>query len=288
MSQRPLHRHRVRLPGGRTLAADEHGVPDGRPVLFLPSAPGSRRFDPAPDVTREAGVRLVVTDRPGYGDSTPYPPGTVPTWAQVAEDHASLIGQLGIAPVDVVGWSNGGLGALALAARHPEAVASVTVTGTPAPDEEIPWIPDEFREVLRSLRADPGSAVAALEPAFASLVDQPDAALTGIAAGGADARVLADPRARAALEGMLAEALRPGAAGVAADVTATNVASPGYDLADVAAPVRLVYGESDVLVPPGHGEYYRRRLPEGRLEVLPGAGHLAVVAHWASLLRPWS
>lgn len=284
MSSFLLHRHRIPLPDGRVLAADEHGVADGRPVLFLPAAPGSRRFDPDPAVTRQAGVRLLVTDRPGYGDSTPHPPGTVPTWGGVADDHAVLVAGLGLGPVDVVGWSNGGLGALALAARHPGLVATVTIAGTPAPDDEVPWIPGEFRDLLHALRRDPGTAVATLAPAFQPLVDAPGAALSGIAAGHADDSVLADPEARSRLLAMLAEAMRPGAGGVAADVTATNVAPPGFDPADVATPVRLLYGADDVLVPPAHGQYHRSRLTASTLEVLPGVGHLAVMARWDRML----
>jgi pimeloyl-ACP methyl ester carboxylesterase len=44
------------------------------------------------------------------------------------------------------------------------------------------------------------------------------------------------------------------------------------DLAAVTAPVRLVYGEGDQMVPPAHGEWLHQRLPTSELHVLPG-GH---------------
>lgn len=53
--------------------------------------------------------------------------------------------------VGAVGWSAGGRIALALAARHPDLVRSAALAGTPAPDEEVPWVPDEYRAALDAL-----------------------------------------------------------------------------------------------------------------------------------------
>lgn len=132
--------HRLTLPDGRTLALDDYGTADGPVVLFLTAAPGSRRLDPDPAATAAAGVRLLVVDRPGYGDSTPLPAGPVPTVGGLADDVAAALDALGVERAGVVGWSAGGRIALALAARRPDLVRSLAVTGTPAPDEEVPWV----------------------------------------------------------------------------------------------------------------------------------------------------
>src|SRR2546422_11358654 len=61
---------RIRLPDGRNLGYAEVGDAAGAPLLYFHGNPGSRldltpeRFDKA---LRAAGVRLIGTDRPGFG-----------------------------------------------------------------------------------------------------------------------------------------------------------------------------------------------------------------------------
>ena len=47
-------------------------------------------------------------------------------------------------------------------------VSAVAVVGTPAPDDDVPWLPDEHRGLIHSLRANPSSAVTTLTPALVS------------------------------------------------------------------------------------------------------------------------
>jgi len=51
------------------------------------------------------------------------------TYRGMAEDTAELLRQLGLADVDVVGWSDGGIVALVLAAHHPKLVRRLVVSG---------------------------------------------------------------------------------------------------------------------------------------------------------------
>ncbi len=51
------------------------------------------------------------------------------TYADMMEDTVSLLKQLGVSNADVIGWSDGGIIALMLAARHPELVRRVVVSG---------------------------------------------------------------------------------------------------------------------------------------------------------------
>jgi len=276
--------HLVTLPDGRSLALDETGDPNGTPVLLLTSAPGSRRFDPDNAATRAAGIRLLTVDRPGYGASTPLAEGTAPSWAAHGDDLAHALGQIGIERTAVAGWSNGGLGALALAVRHPALVSAVAVVGTPAPDDDVPWLPDEHRGLIHSLRPDPNSAVTTLTPVLAELVDDPTLAIGSLSRCPANKRLLEQPAVRAALEAMLVEAFRPGAAGLATDIVATSVAPLGFALNEVALPVHLFYGVGDVIVPPAHGEYYAGRIPGAHLETVADIGHLVIVTAWPAIL----
>lgn len=282
LTQQAVPDHLVRLSDGRVLAVDDRGAADGPAVLFLHSAPGSRALDPDPQATRAAGVRLLTVDRPGYGASTPLPADVVPTLAGVADDLAAALAVLGVGEVGVAGWSNGGLVALALAARHPDLVRAVALVGTPAPDDAMPWV-GEHRPVLHAMREDPSNAAPALAEVFAGYVERPDTAVETVS-GPADEAALAEGDIRARVVTMMTEAFRHGAWGVAADIVAVNVAPWGFDPASVGVPVALHYGEADAAIPPDHGRWWAGVLADPSLRVTPGAGHLLPLTAWADIL----
>jgi pimeloyl-ACP methyl ester carboxylesterase len=278
--------HRVDLPAGRTLAVSETGDPGGPAVLLLHPAPGSRLLDPDPAVTAAAGIRLIGVDRAGYGATTALPDGAVPTITGYADDAAAALAALGVDDVAVVGWSAGGRVALALAAGRPDLVRAAVVVATPAPHEDVPWIPEEHIALIEQLQGDPGSATAALTQVFAEMAAAPPAAAVEMAgAGPADeAALAADPTRRARLEAMLAEAFAQGAVGMAADIVSYTVVPWGFDPTAVEAPTTAFYGEGDVMVSPAHGEWYASRMVGAELRVVPDSGHLVALTAWADIL----
>ena len=74
-----------------------------------------------------AGHRVVVIDTRGHGRSTW--DGRPLEYAQMASDVAAVLRVLGIARAHFVGWSDGAVVALLLAAAHPGAVAGVLFFG---------------------------------------------------------------------------------------------------------------------------------------------------------------
>jgi pimeloyl-ACP methyl ester carboxylesterase len=279
--------HRIELKDGRTLAVSDTGDPDSdRVVVFCHPAPGSRVLDPDPAATTSAGVRLISVDRPGYGESSPLPAGTVPTIPAFADDIVAALDHLGIDSVGGAGWSAGGRVALALAAGHPDRVRAVAVMATPAPHEEVPWIPDEHVGTLESLRPDLEAAAGRLAEGLAGIAQMPPAAAVGQVSGGPEdeAALAADPGRRARLEAMMAAAHAQGAAGTAADIVSYTLAGWGIDYGAVAAPTTLVYGANDLVTGPAHGEWYAARVPQAELRVVPDAGHLVGLTAWNEVL----
>jgi pimeloyl-ACP methyl ester carboxylesterase len=276
--------HAVTLADGRTLAFGEYGDPKGRPVLFLPCSPGSRRFDPDPATTAGVGVRLLTVDRPGYGASTALPDSVVPTLAALADDLAAGLLALGIERVAVIGWSAGGRSALALAARHAQRVSAVVLAGTPARDDEVPWISPEQRQMMPAMRADPRSARRQLAQMLGALAKDVDATMRLVAAAPADAKLVEDdPAARARVVAMLEEAFARGVAGVVDDIVAGEIVPRGFDLGAVVAPVVGFYGTEDPLVPPAHGEWYAGQVARGEVRRV-GGGHMIPIRHFRGLL----
>jgi pimeloyl-ACP methyl ester carboxylesterase len=48
----------------------------------------------------------------------------------------------------------------------------------------------------------------------------------------------------------------------------------GFDLAEIRVPTRVVYGLTDVLVPPKHGEWLGRNIPDAEVVIEEESGHL--------------
>ena len=270
--------------GTRWLAVDERGRPDGRPVLFLHPAPGSRLLDPDPWATAGARVRLITFDRPGYGGSSPLPDGAVPTLTGAADDAAEVLGRLDVERAAVVGWSAGGLVAIALAARRPDLVTAVAMVGTPAHEDDVAHMADEHKAMVAALRPDLPAAAGAVAHALAAIAESPDAMLELLGDGPADDAVRDDRSHGRHLWAMASEAIRQGVTGMAADIVAATIAPWGFDPADAEVPVTLWYGEEDVLVTPEHGAYWAGVLPDAQLHVVPAAGHLLPLVAWREIL----
>jgi pimeloyl-ACP methyl ester carboxylesterase len=278
----------VTLKNGRRLAVHRIAAGSGPPVVLCHAAPGSGRFDPDPDQTCARDVTLLSVDRPGYGGSTPVGPDEWATVGSAADDLAEVLDQLGTGPVGVAGWSAGGRVALALAARRPDLVSRLVLLATPAPDEEVPWIPPEYRAALAALAAQPPGVVhEALAAQLAAVVpaDPHSPEALGLLGGGpADDLVRAEPGARDRLGGMFAGAFAQGAAGMAADIAGYCLRPWGFEPAEVAAKTLLLYGDEDPVAGPEHGRWWQRKIPDARLEEVPAAGHLLVVPMWHRVL----
>ncbi len=263
---------------------EDRGNPSGRPVVFFHPAPGSRLIDPDPWATAAARVRLITFDRPGYGSSSPLAPGAVATIAGYADDAAAVIEHFALGPVAAVGWSAGGLVALALAERRPDLVGAVAMIGTPAHEDDVPRLDEDTKFMVDALRYDIPGAAPRVADVLSPIAHDANAVLDMVAAGPADDAVLADPVQGPRLRIMASEALRQGVAGIAYDIVAASVAPWGFDAKRVGVPVYLWYGEDDVLAPPEHGEWWNGALPASELALIPGAGHLLPSVAWKQVL----
>lgn len=274
---------------GRQVAVYQVTDGDGeRTVVFCHAAPGSAAFDPDPQQTQARGVTLLSLDRPGYGQSDPVSGADWASVSSAADDVAAMLDQRGRGQVGVVGWSAGGRVALALAARRPELVDRVVVLATPAPHEEVPWIPAEQMAGLDQLRGLPAEQVhAALSQQLASLL--PDGsdmseALPLLGVTPADDAALALPGARDRLERMLQAAFAQGVKGMVGDIAGYCLQPWGFDPSEVQAKTLLLYGSKDPVAGSRHGTWWQKHLPNARLEVSPGAGHLVILPMWHRVL----
>lgn len=119
----------VTTSDGVTLHVADEG--EGEPVLLLhglaASADLNWRWPGVLGAVKEAGFRVIAPDARGHGRSTQPADGAYGT--KLVDDVVAVLDALQLERVHVVGYSMGGMTALALVARHPERVRDVFLGG---------------------------------------------------------------------------------------------------------------------------------------------------------------
>ena len=281
----------IRTPDGRTLAVEDSGDPDGRPVLVHMGTPNSRRLY-GPNVADAAarGLRLICYDRPGYGGSDSQPGRIV---ADCAADARAICAALGIGRVGMWGISGGGPHVLACAALLPDLVAAAASLASPAPylADGLDWLAGMGQanaDDARLMLSDEAAARAKLETereemlatTAADIAEQLKSLLTP-----ADAEVLTGELAEF-LASSDREGLRPGSQGFWDDSRALMLPW-GFDIADVSVPVLIMHGRHDQFVPFGHGEWLAAHVPGAEARLLDHDGHLTLLAHRVHEVHSW-
>jgi pimeloyl-ACP methyl ester carboxylesterase len=251
-----------------------------RVVVLFHGAPGSRLFVPG---AVGDDVDLVTFDRPGYGGE---PPVEGRTLADTARQVAGLLDVRGAGRAELVGWSAGGPFAVATARVLGESrVTRLTLVSAPGPLDEVPgaWdaLGDYQRPTAEMARKEPARSARAIARHMAPFVARPAAFLGS--GNGPDGPILRDPTVRPMLDAQIAEALRQGAAGIAADLIA--MWQPwGFRLADVTVPTRVFDAALDEH---NHADArtYADRIPGATLTVWDDSGHLGIVRHWAEVIH---
>jgi pimeloyl-ACP methyl ester carboxylesterase len=113
---------------GRKLYYEVHGPETGQVVVFLHHGLGAVRSwkDQVP-VLAEAGWRVVVYDRWGYGRSQPREKLDLPLFDEDVEDLRALLDHLQISCASLIGHSDGAATALYFTNRYPERVDKLVI-----------------------------------------------------------------------------------------------------------------------------------------------------------------
>ena len=259
--------HDLTLPDGRLLRVHDAGAPDGSNPLTLVWHHGSPQtgalLEPLLAAAAVRGIRLLSYGRPSYGGSSPQPGRDV---ASAAADVARIADALDVERFAVVGASGGGPHALACAALLPDRVIGAACLAGIAPlTSDFDWYAG---------MAAPGGLRAAVEGREAR---------TRFAATDEFDPTSFTPRDWAALRGtwapLGADAGRAGAAGPDGliDDDVAFVTPWGFDLARIEAPVLLVQGGEDRVVPSSHARWLLAHIPPAELWLRPNDGHISVL-----------
>lgn len=206
----------------------------GEPAVVALHGWGRTGSDFGPILTGHDAIALHV---PGFGGASP------PPRAWSTADYADALADAlwGMPPVVVVGHSFGGRIATRLAARHPERVRALILTGVPFTRVRAPKaVPLAFRlaKTMHSKKLIPEATMERYRRRY----------------GSRDYRE---------------------ARGVMRDILVATVAEDYLeDAARVIAPVWMVWGELDHPAPLAAAEKALRYFPNATLRVVSGAGHL--------------
>jgi pimeloyl-ACP methyl ester carboxylesterase len=265
----------LELADGRILEHREFGDPDGVPVIHFPGTPATAGAGAlVGDAAAATGVRLIAVSRPGYGASSPSPSGL----ASAARDAVELMDALGLDQVSVHGSSGGGPFALALAAVAPARVGGVVVSAGVGGYLELGDLSGADAEAVDlALAGDVDGARRLLEAEAAHLFG----AAAELSTAEFTSRVFPDGPPRGSFLDLNRELFEV----FVTDMQRAVERWDGYvrdnlswggpwdiDLASVTAPVLLVYGTDDRMVPTTHGEWLHERLPSADLSLRAG-GH---------------
>lgn len=225
----------------------------GELVVLLHGLGGSRIAWDAQLAALSARWRTAAWDMPGYGAAVPLADEPV-TFRALADAVDHWISVLGAERAHVVGISMGAMIAQYLAARHPARVRSLTLMSS-SPKFGMDGTTADSWRAARLAPLDAG-----LEP-----VEFAERVLRSI--GGPHITDAACESQRVAMARVTGVALRRSIdCLVTHDTTAL--------LPTIAAPTLVLVGEIDQETPPAYSQYLVDHLPDARLVVVPGAGHL--------------
>jgi pyruvate dehydrogenase E2 component (dihydrolipoamide acetyltransferase) len=234
---------------GKRLRYLEVGSGDGVPVLLLHGFGADLNSWMFTQPALSDGRRTIALDLPGHGGSTK-DVGSCDADALVDVVDGAVT-KLGIGRVHLVGHSMGGAVAALVAARRPERIATLTLIAPSGLGPEInATFIDGFVRMARRRDAVDVLNLLVHDPALVSRTMVEDVL-----------RYKRIDGVTAALEA-IARAWFPGglqARNVIAEITA------------LAAPVQIIWGRNDNIIPVAHAEALAARLP---VHILEAAGHL--------------
>ena len=243
------------------------GEPSGVPVVLIHGASGNVRDWQLSILRRLAETHDVIAfDRPGFGYSDALPDRGWKLTDQIAHLRQALA-TLGVSRFILVGHSYGGTLVMRWVLQHPDEVAGVLALSAPVLDWGGGGLGIHYEIGGRPVI---GPALAWVAPLLAG-PDWLKSAMTDVFAP--------DPVPPAYFtEGGVELALRPHtfrANSVMMFKIYSEILDQYRRYPEITCPVEIVHGEADIIVPPQiHAIPLSNILPDARLTLLPGVGHM--------------
>jgi len=211
---------------------------------------------------------LCAIDLRGHGQSA-FCGDAVHSMESLADDVAAVIASLGTDPVDVCGLSMGGYVAFALHARHRQRIRSLVLTNTRAAADTAEQRLGRDASIKAVQTHGPSAVADAMLPKL-------------LGPNGTDHH-------RAQLQQMIEDV--PAESIVADQRGLQRRADRRGELGQIEGEVMVIAGSEDVITPPSEAELMARGIPDARLEVIEGTGHMSPMedpeAWSAAVMQLW-
>jgi pimeloyl-ACP methyl ester carboxylesterase len=272
----------LKLTDGRFLEYFDNGIASTSAIVFHHGTPAHASLWGAwLELAASQGIRALSYSRAGYGISDRNEGRTV---SSNNDDIRELLDSFGIRDFISIGWSGGGphalattmmsgsKGAITLAGVGEYGAADLDFLAGMGPENE-----EEFGEALKG------------EAAISAWMEKNAVAFKDVT----------DVQVREALGGLIGDADKKALDGVIADEYATSMRKGlavsfdgwidddiafiqpwGFAPADISVPILIWQGDQDLMVPHAHSYWLEKHIPTGKLQFVPGHGHLSLIADY--------
>ncbi|HMS85260.1 MAG TPA: alpha/beta fold hydrolase [Nitrospira sp.] len=237
---------------GITLAFNDQGI--GFPIVFLHAFPLNRSMWTEQENALSSQFRVMTIDLRGHGESD------APLWHytldQAADDVRGLLDHLSIKQAVFVGLSMGGYILFAFYRKYAERVKGMILADTKAQADTEDGKRARFEMAQIAYKQGPSAIADIMIPKLLS-------------PGTIQTRPALVQRVRTMIEGNQVS-------GIAGDLMAMAERPDSIPhLQQIRCPTQVIVGELDVPTPPADARLMAERIPNARLAVIPGAGHLS-------------
>jgi poly(3-hydroxyalkanoate) depolymerase len=235
---------------------------EGRPLLLAMGIGASLDlWGPLEDELAPRGYQLISFDLPGIGGSpSAFPPRRMAGMARIA---VGVLDELGVARADLLGVSFGGILAQEIARQTPSRIGNLVLVATGPGLGGVPGRPKALRHMLTTKRY--------TSPEYA-------ARIAGELYGG---RARTNPARHAS---MPARFMRPPSLyGYLSQVYAVAGWTSIPWLRRLDTRTLVIAGDDDPIIPLANGRIMAALLPEARLHVVEGGGHLVLLDQTAEM-----
>jgi pimeloyl-ACP methyl ester carboxylesterase len=264
--------------GDAEIVTQAFGVPTDPPVLLIMGQIASMLWWPDELCERlaDAGRYVIRYDNRDTGRSTAYQPGNPPyTGDDLAADAVAVLDGYGVPRAHLVGMSMGGAIAQVVTLEHPERVTTLTAisTTTVAPsDRDLPGPTHEYMEQAAAA----GSLDWSDTDAVAEFLVRDARALAGTS------HPFDEAAAHELVMRDLERTARP--ASLVNHSLLGDDNGDGHRNGDLAAPLLVIHGTADPLIPYEHGVALAGAVLRADLVTIEGGGHELHEDDWPRIL----
>lgn len=275
----------IQLRDGRNLQYAEYGDPRGQPVLYIHGILGCR-YERLPDdaVTRQAGIRLITVDRPGFGLSDF---SAENGYLEFADDLLELLDHLNIKKVSILGLSVGAIYACAFAYKNPQRIKRIAMVSATPPFRsfaDFEGIPASLKLLIAFSIYLPSVARMISEIAVKNACKNPLKFFSNIPVGRSDRIILTNSELAQHLQDCLLAGSDKNYQGFVHDIMLSAEPWP-FAPEDISIKIDFWHGTDDTHSPLNRIRPVIEAVPNKQLHTIEEGGHFLIYAHWWKILQ---